>query len=132
MTLEGKPPVRRDTIFRLASMTKPITAVAAMMLIEEGKLKLDEPIDLLAPELADHRVLKRIDGPLDDTVPATRGLDSRVHRFFAITLSRPCPAKGMDARDKPVHDNLMRLAQVENARRSVPATQVRAVRGIGK
>jgi hypothetical protein len=69
MTLEGKPPVRRDTIFRLASMTKPITAVAAMMLIEEGKLKLDEPIDLLAPELADHRVLKRIDGPLDDTVP---------------------------------------------------------------
>jgi CubicO group peptidase (beta-lactamase class C family) len=59
MTLEGKPPVRRDTIFRLASMTKPITAVAAMMLIEEGKLKLDEPIDLLALELADHRVLKR-------------------------------------------------------------------------
>jgi hypothetical protein len=52
--------------------------------------------------------------------------------FFAITLSRPCPAKGMDARDKPVHDNLMRLAQVENARRSVPATQVRAVRGVGK
>jgi hypothetical protein len=60
------------------------------------------------------------------------GLDPRVHRFFAITLSRPCPAKGMDARDKPVHDNLMRLAQVENARRSVPATQVRAVRGVGK
>jgi CubicO group peptidase (beta-lactamase class C family) len=74
MTLEGKPPVRRDTIFRLASMTKPITAVAAMMLIEEGKLKLDEPIDLLAPELADHRVLKRIDGPLDDTVPAKRAI----------------------------------------------------------
>jgi CubicO group peptidase (beta-lactamase class C family) len=61
-------------IFRLASMTKPITAVAAMMLIEEGKLKLDEPIDLLAPELADHRVLKRIDGPLDDTVPAKRAI----------------------------------------------------------
>src|SRR5258707_10978203 len=51
MTLEGKAPVQRDTIFRLASMTKPITAVAAMMLIEEGKLKLDEPIDRLAPEL---------------------------------------------------------------------------------
>jgi CubicO group peptidase (beta-lactamase class C family) len=45
-----------------------------MMLIEEGKLKLDEPIDLLAPELADHRVLKRIDGPLDDTVPAKRAI----------------------------------------------------------
>jgi CubicO group peptidase (beta-lactamase class C family) len=72
MTLEGKPPVQRDTIFRLASMTKPLTAVAAMMLLEEGKLQLDEPIDRLAPELAHRRVLKRIDGPLDDTVPATR------------------------------------------------------------
>jgi len=74
MTLEGKPPVRRDTIFRIASMTKPITAVAAMMLIEEGKLLLDEPIDRLAPELTDRRVLKRIDGPLDDTVPARRAI----------------------------------------------------------
>jgi CubicO group peptidase (beta-lactamase class C family) len=74
MTLEGKAPVHRDTIFRLASMTKPITAVAAMMLVEEGKLRLDEPIDRLAPELADRRVLKRIDGPLDDTVPAHRAI----------------------------------------------------------
>lgn len=71
MAIEG-PPVARDTIFRLASMTKPITAVAAMMLVEEGKLKLDEPIERLAPELADRRVLKRPDGPLDDTVPAAR------------------------------------------------------------
>src|SRR5258706_4352024 len=74
MTLEGKPSVRRDTIFRIASMTKPITAVAAMMLIEEGKLWLDEPIDRLAPELADRRVLTRIDGPLDNTVPAKRAI----------------------------------------------------------
>ncbi|MBU1374374.1 MAG: beta-lactamase family protein [Alphaproteobacteria bacterium] len=72
MTLSGQPPVARDTIFRIASMTKPITAVAAWMLIEEGKLKLDEPIDRLAPELANRRVLKRMDGPLDDTVPAAR------------------------------------------------------------
>jgi CubicO group peptidase (beta-lactamase class C family) len=74
MTTEGGPPVRRDTIFRLASMTKPITAAAAMMLIEEGKLRLDEPIERLAPELADRRVLRRIDGPLDDTVPAARAI----------------------------------------------------------
>lgn len=74
MTLGGTAPVRRDTIFRLASMTKPITAVAAMMLIEDGKLKLDEPIDRLAPELANRRVLKRPDGPLDDTVPAKRAI----------------------------------------------------------
>ena len=68
----GGPPVRRDTIFRIASMTKPITSVVAMMLVEEGKLKLDEPIERLAPELADRRVLRRMDGPLDDTVPANR------------------------------------------------------------
>ena len=68
----GGPPAPRDAIFRIASMTKPITAVAAMMLVEDGKLKLDEPIDRLAPELANRRVLKRSDGPLDDTVPAHR------------------------------------------------------------
>ena len=67
-------PVARDTIFRIASMTKPITAIAAMMLVEEGKLALDEPIDRLAPELADRRVLKRPDGPLADTVPANRAI----------------------------------------------------------
>jgi len=74
MVLGGHTPVPADAIFRIASMTKPITAVAAMMLVEEGKLKLDEPIDRLAPELANRRVLKRPDGPLDDTVPAKRAI----------------------------------------------------------
>jgi CubicO group peptidase (beta-lactamase class C family) len=64
--------MHRDTIFRIASLTKPITATAAMMLIEEGRLHLDEPVDRLLPELGDRRVLRRIDGPLDDTVPARR------------------------------------------------------------
>jgi CubicO group peptidase (beta-lactamase class C family) len=74
MTLAGRPPVPRDAIFRIASMTKPITAVAAMMLVEDGKLKLDEPVDRLAPELANRKVLKRPDGPLDDTVAARRAI----------------------------------------------------------
>lgn len=73
MTMGG-PPIARDAIFRIASMTKPITAVAAMMLVEEGKLRLDEPIDRLAPELAQRPVLMRMDGPLDDTVPAHRAI----------------------------------------------------------
>jgi CubicO group peptidase (beta-lactamase class C family) len=68
----GGTPMRRDTIFRIASITKPITGAAAMRLIERGKLALDEPIDRLIPELANRRVLKRLDGPLDDTVPAKR------------------------------------------------------------
>ena len=51
-------------------MTKPVTAVAAMILVEECMLRLDDPVDRLLPELADRRVLRRLDGPLDDTVPA--------------------------------------------------------------
>jgi CubicO group peptidase (beta-lactamase class C family) len=61
-----------DTIFRIASLTKPILATATMMLVEDGRLALDEPVDRLLPELANRKVLKRIDGPLDDTVPANR------------------------------------------------------------
>jgi len=70
-------PMRRDTIFRISSMTKPIIAVATMILVEECKLRLDEPVDRWLPELADRRVMKRLDGPLDDTVPAKRPITVR-------------------------------------------------------
>ena len=68
---------RPDTIFRISSMTKPITAAAAMLLVDDGRMRLDEPIDRLLPELAGRRVLRRLDGPLDDTVPATRPISLR-------------------------------------------------------
>ena len=74
---DGKTPMRRDSIFRISSMSKPITAAAAMMLVEECKLRLDEPVDRLLPELANRRVLKRLDGPVDDTVPAQRPITVR-------------------------------------------------------
>jgi CubicO group peptidase (beta-lactamase class C family) len=70
-------PMRRDTIFRLASMTKPVTAVAAMILLEECKLRLDDPIEHWLPELQGRRVLRTITGPLDDTVPAKRSITVR-------------------------------------------------------
>src|SRR3989442_1087190 len=57
-------PMRRDTIFRISSMTKPIAAAAAMSLVEEGRLALDEPAQRFLPELAGRRVLRRIHGPL--------------------------------------------------------------------
>jgi CubicO group peptidase (beta-lactamase class C family) len=69
--------MRRDTIFRIASMTKPITAAATLMLIEEGKLRLDDPVDGFLPELANRKVLKAIDGPVEDTVPARRAITTR-------------------------------------------------------
>src|SRR5262252_10225481 len=72
MAFDGAEPVRPDTIFRIASLTKPILAAATMMLVEDGALALDEPVDRLLPELAGRRVLRHVDGPLDDTVPARR------------------------------------------------------------
>ncbi len=74
---DTRAPMRRDTIFRIASMSKPITAVAAMMLVEECKISLDEPLDRLLPELANRQVLKRIDGPVTETEPARRPLTLR-------------------------------------------------------
>jgi CubicO group peptidase (beta-lactamase class C family) len=70
-------PMQRNTIFRLASLTKPITAVAAMILVEECRLRMDDPVDAWLPELKDRRVLRSIDSPLDDTVPAKRSLTLR-------------------------------------------------------
>jgi CubicO group peptidase (beta-lactamase class C family) len=70
-------PMQRDTIFRITSMTKPITAAVAMILVEECKLRLDDPVDRLLPELANRQVLKRLDGLLDDTVPAKRPITVR-------------------------------------------------------
>jgi CubicO group peptidase (beta-lactamase class C family) len=72
MAFGGGEPMRRDTIFRIASMTKPVIAAATMMLVEDGALALDEPVDRLLPELANRRVLRRVDGPVDDMVPAAR------------------------------------------------------------
>jgi CubicO group peptidase (beta-lactamase class C family) len=65
-------PMRRDTVFRITSMTKPILAAAAMMMVDDGRLPLDAPVERWLPELAEPRVLRRVDGPLDDTAPAVR------------------------------------------------------------
>jgi CubicO group peptidase (beta-lactamase class C family) len=84
LAFDSDRPMRRDTIFRIASLTKPIVAAATMTLVEEGRLALDEPIDRLLPELANRRVLRRLDGPLDDTVPANRPItveDLLTHRM---------------------------------------------------
>jgi len=77
MAMDGGEPMRRDAIFRIASLTKPVTAVAALILAEECKLRLDVPVDRFLPELANRRVLERLDGPLDDTVPAKRAITLR-------------------------------------------------------
>ncbi|MEZ0108287.1 CubicO group peptidase (beta-lactamase class C family) [Catenulispora sp. EB89] len=70
-------PMRRDTPFRITSMTKPIVAATVLALAEAGALDLDAPVDGLLPELADRRVLTHLDGPLDRTVPAERPITAR-------------------------------------------------------
>ena len=80
----GGRSLSRDTIFRVSSMTKPVTGAAAMVLVDEGKLRLDEPVDRLLPELRSRRVLTRIDGPLEDTVAARRPI--RVRDLLTFTL----------------------------------------------
>ncbi|MGN7170063.1 serine hydrolase domain-containing protein [Paenibacillus cellulositrophicus] len=77
MRHDGGAPMCRDTIFRMASTSKPVTMAAAMVLLDECRLRLDDVVDPWLPELADRRVLKRADGPLDDTVPARRPITVR-------------------------------------------------------
>jgi CubicO group peptidase (beta-lactamase class C family) len=96
-SIDGRDPVRRDTIFRIASMSKPVAAAAAMILVEECKLRLDEPVDRFLPELADRKVVKRLEGPLDETVPARRPITVRdlltFRMGFGILMVPPgtCP-----------------------------------------
>jgi CubicO group peptidase (beta-lactamase class C family) len=82
----GSDPMRRDTIFRIASVTKPIVTAAAMILVEECVLRLDEPVDRWLAELADRRVLRAIDSPLDDTLPANRPITLRDLLTFRLGI----------------------------------------------
>lgn len=74
---DDAPPMARDTLFRMSSMTKPLTAVAAMILVEECILRLDDPVDRFLPELADRKVLRALGAEVDDTVPAKRSITLR-------------------------------------------------------
>jgi CubicO group peptidase (beta-lactamase class C family) len=86
--------MRRDTIFRLASVTKPIAAAAAMILVEETKLRLDEPVDRHLPELANRRVLRSLDSQIDDTVPAHRPITLRDLLTFRLGFGAIMAAPG--------------------------------------
>ncbi|MEI9929365.1 MAG: serine hydrolase domain-containing protein [Rhizomicrobium sp.] len=93
--IESDRPMERDTLFRIMSMTKPVTSAAALMLMEEGKLELHDPITKWMPEFANMRVLRRPDGPLDETDPSPRDItveDLFTHRSglaYAFSSSGP-------------------------------------------
>jgi CubicO group peptidase (beta-lactamase class C family) len=93
--VEARTPMQRDTIFRIASMSKPVTTAAAMMLVDEGRIALDDPVTRWLPELAEMRVLDDHRGPLDKTSPAQRPItvdDLLTHRSglaYAFSATGP-------------------------------------------
>ncbi len=68
------PPMAQDSLFRIASITKPMVTALALTFVADGTIRLEQPIDDLLPELASPRVLRSLTGPVDDTVPAARAI----------------------------------------------------------
>ena len=117
----GGEPMRRDSIFRGASITKPLTAALTMMLVEDGRLALDHPVGDLLPELAEPRVLRTPTSALDDTVPCEQPITTRHllthtagHGFTIVDspvvtrLTTDLHQASMDVRDVPSPDEWMR------------------------
>jgi CubicO group peptidase (beta-lactamase class C family) len=91
---EAKAPMRRDTLFRIASMTKPIVSVAALMLVEEGKLRLGDPVDKFLPELADRKVLRSPGAALYDVYDAPRAITLKDLLLHRAGIPYPMTAEG--------------------------------------
>ena len=103
-TIDGKAPMRRDTIFRIASLTKPITAAAAMILVDDGKIGLEDSVERWLPELANRQVLRRIDSQLDDTVPARRSITVRDLLTLCFGFGSVMAKPGTYPIQTPIHD----------------------------
>jgi CubicO group peptidase (beta-lactamase class C family) len=100
----GTEPMRRDTIFRIASISKPITAAATMILVDEGALRLDDSVERWLPELANRKVLSRIDAQLDDTVPARRSITVRDLLTSCFGFGSVMAMPGTYPIQQPIHD----------------------------
>ena len=118
--LEQAGDVTPDTIFRISSMTKPVTAAAALILVEECVLRLDDPVNEYLPELADRRVLTGLDAPLSSTVPAVRPITVRDLLTFTMGLGFGAGMWGPPG-SVPIMDALTALGQGAPAPAGVPA-----------
>lgn len=114
--LDTRVPMSADTLFRIASMTKPVTVAAAMSLVEAGRLRLDDPVGEWLPELARASVLAAPGGPLGDVVPARRQITVEqlmTHRSgLAYAFSTPGPLARAYAGLPRAHDDDGWLAAV--------------------
>jgi len=109
-----------DTIFRISSMSKPVTAAAALILVEDCVLRLDDPVDDYLPELASRRVLTKLDAPLGSTVPARRAVTVRDLLTFTFGLGFGQGMWGPPG-SVPIMDALTGLGQGAPAPDAVPA-----------
>ncbi len=106
--VEGTAPMARDSIFRIASITKPIVAAAVMMLIEDGRLTLDDTVEQWLPELAAPTVVRTPTGPIDDVVPAIRPitvfdlLTSRAGYGFSSDFTAPATERLFTVQQGPL------------------------------
>ncbi|TXS04175.1 class A beta-lactamase-related serine hydrolase [Streptomyces sp. col6] len=95
---DDSTPMARDSLFRIASVTKPVTAAAVMMLVEDGRIALDDPVAPWLPELAAPVVVRTPESPVDDVVPASRAITlldlmtSRAGYGFPSDFSLPAVA----------------------------------------
>ncbi len=112
----GGPEVGRDSIFRISSMGKPVAAAAAMILVDDGKVELSEPVDRLLPELSNRRVLRSIGAPLEDTVPAKRPITVKDLLTFTMGMGIVFAPPGAYPIQRAIDD--LRLAQ------GIPTPQV--------
>ncbi|MEJ8821653.1 serine hydrolase domain-containing protein [Variovorax humicola] len=107
MTTGGAEPMRRDAIFRIASISKPIAGAATMMLVDAGKLHLDDAVDRWLPELADRKVLRRIDAQLDDVTPAIRRITVRDLLTFCLGFGSVMAMPGTYPIQQPIRDGYL-------------------------
>lgn len=125
---EARQPMRRDALFRMASMTKPVTAVAALQLVEQGRIGLSDPVDRWLPELADRKVMRDPQGAPEDVVPASRPItleDLLTYRFglgwgrsalapqlFSLTADPVAGALGIPAESSDPDEWMRRLGEL--------------------
>jgi len=100
----GTTQMERDSIFRIASISKPVTAAAAMVLVDEGRLRLDDAVEEWLPELANRRVLRSIGSALDDTVPARRAITVRDLLTFTFGFGSVMAMPGTYPIQQPIAD----------------------------
>jgi CubicO group peptidase (beta-lactamase class C family) len=121
--LEARTPMRRHTIFRVASITKSVVAAAAMILVDEGRIRLEDPIDRWIPELANRRVVRSLESELDDTVTAVR----RVTVRDLLTLQMGIGAIFDAPPDSPLQRSLTNL-EIAPGPSAFPGTEVEFLR----